>query len=238
MALANSIVAISAYVAVAALIWGFADAAMAQPRDLSQFATAPRESATWRIVHLSDIHVVGEDYGFRVESGRSGPRGNDRLRRLLDQLETLDAKKPFDTVLITGDMTDAGISSEWAELLDALAAHPSLQRRVLMLPGNHDLNIVDRSNPARMDLPTSPDRRLRQLRTLSAMNAVHGDRVRMVDRAEGRLGGTLVQFLNPHRAAIARFADVARPIFSKEIPELWANAFPMIVPPDDGLGSC
>ena len=128
-------------------------------------------------------------YGFRVESGRSGPRGNDRLRRLLDQLETLDAKKPFDTILITGDMTDAGISSEWAELLDALAAHPSLQRRVLMLPGNHDLNIVDRSNPARMDLPTSPDRRLRQLRTLSAMNAVHGDRVRVVDRAEGRLGG-------------------------------------------------
>ena len=42
----------------------------------------------------------------------------------------------------------------------------------------------------------------------------------------------------PHRAAIARFADVARPILSKEIPELWANAFPMIVPPDkkDGLG--
>ena len=102
-----------------------------------------------------------------------------------------------------------------------------------MLPGNHDLNIVDRSNPARMDLPTSPDRRLRQLRTLSAMNAVHGDRVRVVDRTAGRLGGTLAEFLKPHRAAIARFADAARPIFSKEIPELWANAFPMVVPPKD-----
>jgi 3',5'-cyclic AMP phosphodiesterase CpdA len=181
---------------------------------------------------------VGERYGFRVESGRSGPRGNDRLRRLLDQLEGLDAKKPFDIILITGDMTDAGISSEWAEVLEALAAHPSLARRVLMLPGNHDLNIVDRSNPARMDLPTSPDRRLRQLRTLSAMNAVHGDRVRVVDRANGRLGGTLAEFLKPHRGAIARFADAARPTFSKEIPELWANAFPLIVPPehDAGLG--
>jgi 3',5'-cyclic AMP phosphodiesterase CpdA len=236
VALANSLAAITAYLAIAALIWGFADAAMAQPRTLRKFAEAPKGARIWRIVHLSDIHVVGEDYGFRVESGRSGPRGNDRLRRLLHQLEALDAKKPFDTVLITGDMTDAGISSEWAELLDALAAHPSLQRRVLMLPGNHDLNIVDRSNPARMDLPTSPDRRLRQLRTLSAMNAVHGDRVRVVDRAEGRLGGTLAQFLKPHRAAIARFADVARPILSKEIPELWANAFPMIVPPDDEAG--
>lgn len=238
VALANSLAAITAYLAVAALIWGFADAAMAQPRTLRKFAEAPKGARIWRIVHLSDIHVVGERYGFRLESGRSGPRGNDRLRRLLDQLEAIDAKQKFDTILISGDMTDAGISSEWAELLDALAAHPSLARRVLMLPGNHDLNIVDRSNPARMDLPTSPDRRLRQLRTLSAMNAVHGDRVRVVDRVNGRLGGTLAEFLKPYRGAIARFADAARPIFSKEIPELWANAFPLIVPPehDAGLG--
>jgi Calcineurin-like phosphoesterase len=238
VALANSLAAITAYLAVAALIWGFADAAMAQPRTLRKFAEGPKGARIWRIVHLSDIHVVGERYGFRLESGRSGPRGNDRLRRLLDQLEAIDAKQKFDTILISGDMTDAGISPEWAELLDALAAHPSLQGRVLMLPGNHDLNIIDRSNPARMDLPTSPDRRLRQLRTLSAMNAVHGDRVRVVDRVNGRLGGTLAEFLKPHRAAIARFADDARPIFSKEIPELWANAFPLIVPPahDAGLG--
>jgi 3',5'-cyclic AMP phosphodiesterase CpdA len=236
VALANSLAAITAYLAVAALIWGFADAAMAQPRTLRKFAEPPKGGRTWRVVHLSDIHVVGERYGFRIESGRSGPRGNDRLRRLLDQLEALDAKKPFDIILITGDMTDAGISSEWAEVLDALAAHPSLQRRVLMLPGNHDLNIVDRSNPARMDLPTSPDRRLRQLRTLSAMNTVHGDRVRVVDRVKRRLGGTLAEFLKPHRTAIARFADLARPILSNEIPELWANAFPMIVPPDDEAG--
>ena len=50
--------------------------------------------------------------------------------------------------------------AEWAELLDALAAIRRLAKRVLMLPGNHDLNIVDRANPARMDLPTSPNRPL------------------------------------------------------------------------------
>ena len=69
------------------------------------------------------------------------------------------------------------------------------------------------------------------------MNAVQGDRVRVVDRAKGRLGGTLAEFLKPHRAAIARFADAARPILSNAIPELWANAFPMIVPPEDETGS-
>ena len=70
------------------------------------------------------------------------------------------------------------------------------------------------------------------------MDAVHGARVRVVDRVAGRLGGTLTEFLKPHRAAIVRFADVAQPRFSNAIPDLWAEAFPMVVPPkeEDGLG--
>jgi 3',5'-cyclic AMP phosphodiesterase CpdA len=238
VALANSIVAVSAYLAAAALIWGFADAAMPQPRNLDKFAALPREARVWRIVHLSDIHVVGERYGFRLESGRLGPRGNDRLLRLLDRLEAIDAKKRLDTILITGDMTDAGISSEWSEMLDAFATHPSLAERIYMLPGNHDLNIVDRSNPARMDLPTSPDRPLRQVRAISAMNAVQGRRVRVADREQDHLGDTLDETLAPHRAELARFADAARPVFTNKIAEIWAQIFPMIVPPDkpDGLG--
>ena len=37
---------------------------------------------------------------------------------------------------------------------------------------------------------------------------------------------------------MARFADVAKPLFSYAIPEIWAKAFPMVLPPDreDGLG--
>jgi hypothetical protein len=120
--------------------------------------------------------------------------------------------------------------------MDALAAHPALAERTLTLPGNHDLNIVDRANPARLDLPTSPNRRLRQLRTLSAMDAIHGTRVRVVDRDAGRVGGTLSEFLEPHRAAIVRFADVAQPRLSNAIPDLWAEAFPMVVPPKERTG--
>ena len=72
-------------------------------------------------------------------------------------------------------------------------AHPNLAERVLILPGNHDLNIVDRANPARMDLPTSPNRRLRQLRILSAMDELQGDRVRVVELGRRRLGKTLAE---------------------------------------------
>jgi predicted MPP superfamily phosphohydrolase len=238
VALANSVAVISAYLAGAAFVWGIADALMDQPRNLKSFQAAPRNGRKWRIAHLSDIHVVGERYGFRIESGRWGPRGNERLRRLLDQLEAIDAKEMLDTILITGDMTDAGISSEWAELLDILAEHPKLAPRILMLPGNHDLNIVDRANPARMDLPTSPNRRLRQIRCLSTMDAVQGKRVRVIDLETDRLGSTLEEALRPHRAAMVRFADEGRPRISNAVPDLWAKSFPMVLTPDKagGLG--
>jgi len=54
VALANSVAAITAYLAVGALIWGFADAAMAQPRNLDKFDKAPKKGRTWRIAHLSE----------------------------------------------------------------------------------------------------------------------------------------------------------------------------------------
>jgi hypothetical protein len=238
VALANSVALIAGYFAAAALIWGLADATMAEPRSLKSFHTGKIKGRKWRIVHLSDIHLVGERYGFRVESGRSGARGNDRVRRLFDQLEDIDAKAPLDTILITGDMTDAGISTEWVEFFDILDHHPGLAARALIIPGNHDLNIIDRANPARMDLPTSPDRRLRQIRTLSAMNAVQGPRVQTVDLDGGCLGATLEQSLEPYVDEIKRFADVARPLFSTALQDLWAKSFPLVVPPDrdDGLG--
>ena len=238
VALANSVVLIAGYLAVAALVWAVADATMGQPRDLDEFDQRPDNGRTWRIAHLSDIHVVGERYGFRIESGRSGPRGNERLARLLAELERLHASEPLDAILITGDVTDAGRSSEWAEFLDAIMQHPRLAGRMLMIPGNHDLNIVDRANPARLDLPTSPNKRLRKLRLLSAMGALQGERVRVVDRSRRRLGKTLAQTLTPHRDAMGAFADVGRPRMSNELTEVWAGVFPMVLPPDpdDGLG--
>ena len=82
---------LAGYLAVAALVWAIADATMAQPQDLDEFAERPSAGRTWRVAHLSDVHGVGERYGFRIESGRSGPSGNERLRRLLAELDLLGA---------------------------------------------------------------------------------------------------------------------------------------------------
>jgi Calcineurin-like phosphoesterase len=238
VAFANSVELISAYLAAAAFVWGIADATMSQPQTIESYPAPPDHGRTWRIAHLSDLHVVGERYGFRIESGRSGPRGNERLKQVLVQLAALHAKAPLDQILITGDMTDAGRSAEWAEFLDALAPHPQLVERMLVLPGNHDLKVADRTNRARLELPTSPNRRLRRLRVMSMMGALQGRRARLVDYSNGDLGECLADALAPHLPDVVKFADAGRPLMSKALADLWNEIFPMIVPPDtdNGLG--
>jgi hypothetical protein len=238
IALANAVVIVAGYFGGAAFVWGMADATMAQPRDLRAFDAPPKGGRLWRVAHLSDIHTVGERYGFRVESGRSGARGNERLRLALARLDEIHAAQPLDAILISGDLTDAGVSAEWAEFFDALAPYPALAGLLIGLPGNHDVNVVDRANPARLDLPTSPTKRLRQLRSVSALAALQGSRARIVDSAAGRLGDTLAQALEPHRAAIEAFADKGSIRLSLRLADLWAAVFPMVLPPDteDGLG--
>jgi 3',5'-cyclic AMP phosphodiesterase CpdA len=238
IAFANAVVIIGVYFAFAALAWGVADAAMAQPRDLSSFATSSKGDRKWRVVHLSDIHVVGERYGFRVESGRSGPQGNERLLQAFAKLDVIHAINPLDLVLITGDITDAGRAAEWAEFFDAIAQYPRIASLVLALPGNHDVNVVDRSNPARLDLPMSPKKRLRHIRTMSALSAIQGVSVHIIDRETQRLGQTLEKALEPYKAKIAAFADKGSVGLSISLARLWAIMFPMVKPPnaEDGLG--
>ena len=236
--LANAIVIMSAYLAAASLIWGFADAAMDQPLDLEAFDAPPSGGRAWRVAHLSDIHIVGERYGFRIESGRGGPRGNERVRRVMGRLEAEHAAWPLDLILITGDMTDAGRSGEWAEFFDILAGHPQLANLMLILPGNHDVNVVDRANPARLDLPFSPAKTLRKMRTLSALAAFGADRLRVMSAGAAEPGLTLAAALAPQRNAIAAFADQGGLGLSNLLARLWDELFPLILPPaeDDGLG--
>ncbi len=238
VALANAVVLLALYLAVAALAWGIADATMPQPRGYTRFRPVPPGRPRYRVVHLSDIHTVGERYGFRIESGRIGPRGNVKFAATLAEIARLHAAEPLDAILITGDMTDAGLATEWAEFLDALAPYPELAPLVTLLPGNHDVNVVDRTNPARMDLPMSPNKRLRQLRTLSAMEALQGDRYRVVDRDRRELGPTLAAAMEARRGEIETFADRGSYGAGSAVSALWATVFPLVLPPatPDGIG--
>jgi Calcineurin-like phosphoesterase len=237
-ALHNSVVIVAGYLAMAGLVWGLADTVMTQPHDLPNFEPAPAAGKTWRVAHLSDIHVVGERFGFRIEGGRSGPRGNERLNQALAALDAAHERNPLDFIVITGDITDAGRSSEWAEFIDALTPFPRLAKLMVILPGNHDLNVVDRANPARFDLPTSPKKRLRQVRALATMSALQGKRVHIVDGATGEPRMTSEEFLSLSAERVAAFADRGSVRLTLELADLWPQAFPMVLLPkaDDGLG--
>jgi 3',5'-cyclic AMP phosphodiesterase CpdA len=125
-ALANAVLLVSAYLAVASLMWGFADASMQQPVDLAAFDAASSRGRSWRVAHLSDLHVIGDQYGFAskadgpVRAAMAGSIG------CLAHLAAIHAIDPLDHILITGDMTDAGRAGEWAAFLDAIAHHPEL----------------------------------------------------------------------------------------------------------------
>ncbi len=234
----NGVWVVAAYLMLAAPAWSVAEALVGLPEDMP--ATAPPARADWRIAHLSDIHVVGERYGFRLESGRHGPRGNDRLAQVLAILEAEDAAQRLDWVLVTGDVTDAGRNAEFIAFEDALDAVPQLRERMLVIPGNHDVNIVDRANPARLELPIGPGGALRRARMLVAMLRLQGHRVHVVDSRTRRLGATL----RDHLAAagrgerLARFMDRGGMLAGLRVREIWRDCFPMVVPPatPDGLG--
>jgi hypothetical protein len=182
--------------------------------------------------------MVGERYGFRIESGRGGACGNDRLMRVMARIAAIHSAHPLDLLLVSGDMTDAGRATEWAEFLDAVARYPALADRMIMLPGNHDVNIVDRANPARLDLPFSTGKRLRQMRTLSAIAAVQGDRVHVFAHSSGLFAQTLNEALAPHRPRIAAFMENGGLRRSLGLGDIFDDQFPMLLPPDteDGLG--
>jgi hypothetical protein len=149
IAAANSFVVLASYFAVASFVWGVADAVMSPLRG---FRPAPQDTdtlRTWRIAHLSDLHTVGERYGFRIESGRAGPQGNERLQRVFARLDAIRAAEPLDAVLVTGDVTDAGRSAEWAEFFAALAPYPRLADSLLAWQSRHQCRRPGESRPPR-----------------------------------------------------------------------------------------
>src|SRR5262249_52341689 len=95
-ALANATVLAAAYSAIAALVGAVPAAAIPHPRELPSFRSRRDFVRSWRVAHLSDIHVVGERYGFRLGSGRAGPRGNGNFVEALRRLDALHRREPLD----------------------------------------------------------------------------------------------------------------------------------------------
>ncbi|WP_414708401.1 metallophosphoesterase family protein [Ramlibacter sp.] len=95
-----------------------------------------------KILHLSDLHYVDTERSPRVEAGERGPTGNRALERTLDLLR--DELKEADFVVISGDCTDTGSRAQWEAFLASIARIPGITPKIVLVPGNHDLNFVAR----------------------------------------------------------------------------------------------
>jgi 3',5'-cyclic AMP phosphodiesterase CpdA len=167
-----------------------------------------------------------------MEAGTHGPRGNRCIVRAFRKLSALQAVAPLDRVLITGDITDAGTRAEWAEFIDLLRGCPWLREKVSFVPGNHDTNVVDRTNAGRLDSPLSSSQLLRKLRTLLALDMIQGDRNYLVDRSTGRLGPTLSEYLRDEDRAERLRSLAARGSWRGrwELEKAWDEIFPLVEP--------
>ncbi len=230
--LGNAAVILGASTVFESLVWLWRELSLTNP--VLNWAPGPPlpGSTIVRVAHLSDLHLVGERYGFRMETGMSGPRGNRRFRNALRKLAAIHKQAPLDRIVVTGDITDAGTRAEWAEFIDFLRSSQELRPLLSFVPGNHDVNIVDRTNPGRLDLPWSAGPWLRKLRVILALDTLVGDRVRVVGPF-GALGPSLREYLREgERARLLRDFAYRGTIRGRvEIAKLWSAIFPLVEPP-------
>jgi 3',5'-cyclic AMP phosphodiesterase CpdA len=231
-ALLNAVVILGLSTASESLYWVWRE--VAARGSVQNWKPSPfgQETPITRVAHLSDLHVVGERYGYRMEAGTRGPCGNEPVRRALEQVLAIDQSTALDRILVTGDVTDDGTRAEWTEFLDLLRDYP-LRDRISFVPGNHDVNIVDRNNPGRFDLPWSAGQALRRLRTVLALDVIQGDRARVVDRDSGNLGPLLNDYLRQNgRAGLLReLAENGTNAGRRETMKVWEGMFPLVEAP-------
>lgn len=233
----NAVVILAGWTAVIGIQWLWREIRVSQP--IHEWVSPGHSDAGLvRVAHLSDLHIVGGRYGFRMESGTHGPRGNGRLRRALESLAEMHATRPIDHVLVSGDITDAGTRAEWIEFASILGECPELSARLLFVPGNHDVNVVDATNPGRLDLPGSMGQALRQLRVVLALDEFQGCAVRVVDRASSAPGPTLHEYLRAgsRQETLRELADRGTRRSRHEMRRVWDAIFPLVVPPPDEGG--
>lgn len=231
-ALGNAAIILGLSTVVACLLWLWQELTLSGPVQDWAPPSPNSELPLVRIAHLSDLHLVGERYGYRMEAGTHGPRGNRRILSVFQKLTEIHAATPLDRIFVTGDITDAGTRAEWAEFVDLLHDVGEMKALLSFVPGNHDVNTVDRTNAARLDLPWSSSQSLRKLRVVLALDQVQGDRAHLVEPASGHLGPTLSDYLRQgnRMERLRALAETGAARGRWEMQSVWNSIFPLVEP--------
>ncbi len=190
--------------------------------ELTHNDLAPRikDANIVRILHASDLHITDADGDVTVEGHRTISEAE-----LTETIQTIAADAAdCAAVLVTGDITDAGTATAWNRLLRATPA--SLIDKLILLPGNHDLNLQDRYLIRRAERLDGFGRKMRQVRAMCVMTEIMGNRAWLIDRRNNRRL-TLSQYFERHRASIEGRVH-GKSVIGPTINEIWSGMFPMV----------
>ena len=91
------------------------------------------------VAHLSDLHVKSSDDIVTIE--QSNVPVNSQLSLLL--ADNRDVICSIDIIIVSGDITDSGDVVEWNNFFKIVKPlWTEIQDRIVLVPGNHDVNII------------------------------------------------------------------------------------------------
>lgn len=92
----------------------------------------------FRIYHLSDMHITRGTDVATTENEKSFVK-DKVLQKIIKLIEVADKNGPSTPIIITGDITDTGDAVEWERFWYFFSPY---RKRLVIVPGNHDINIV------------------------------------------------------------------------------------------------
>jgi metallophosphoesterase superfamily enzyme len=99
-------------------------------------ASALKPASGLKVIILSDIHMPEE---FTLEGHVPRPKIEHLLGSILDSVLNGNDKKYL--IVLLGDTTDSGKAEEWSAVFDILKIKKIKKENVVIVPGNHDVNI-------------------------------------------------------------------------------------------------
>ncbi len=189
----------------------------------SDLKRVPAPLVTLRIAHASDLHA--QIAGHRLSEGRTLNEGD-----LAYALEEISRTNNVDAVVLSGDLTEDGSHDAWDALLSTDALY-SFKERLVIAPGNHDLNSVYadwRASVFRISGSLDVEGHGRALRYLNAANELMGERTTVICPFTGAVS-TFSEVMERARDDLAGWAaDRATPR-SRYPADILAEIFPMVV---------
>ncbi len=181
---------------------------------------APNLKSNVSILHASDFHITATDDQPLTEGGRTFSAA------VLTSIMAAIAQDACEcnAVLLTGDITDTGSAAEWERFLDCCP--PEVLRKLILVPGNHDLNLQDHRLALKAEQYNSAGRQARKMRMIGAMAEVMQDRAYVLDPSDRLF--PLNRYIERHQKTFQPGADSTGKL-SLSVDALWQTLFPMVV---------